>query len=139
MGSRAQKYHTQQTHYLRKTINYSDAGIATGVSVGKIPNNARILRSHVSVETAFNAGTTNPINVGTVAETAPGVSGAFAAPVNLNNGVNGAVLALTSTSPASPNQVVSNANGDIDVVASFVGTGTAATAGKAEIIVEYVA
>src|SRR4051812_635515 len=60
--------HTQQTHYLRKKVNYNDSNIANGVLVGTLPAGSMIdYGSHIKVTTAFNAGTTNVLVVGTTA------------------------------------------------------------------------
>ena len=61
--------HTQQVHYLRKSINFNDAGIAAGVLFGTLPAGAQILpfASTISIRTAFNAATTNNLLIGTTA------------------------------------------------------------------------
>ena len=61
------QFHTQQVHYLRKTVNWNDANIATGVLMGTLPNGAQIVDIAVNVVTAFNAGTTNNLLLGTAA------------------------------------------------------------------------
>ena len=64
----AREFHTQQVHYLRKSVVFGDDG--TAVTVGEIPAGATILKplSGVNVDTAFNAGTTNTLNIGTSAD-----------------------------------------------------------------------
>ena len=59
----AREYHTQQVHYLRKSIAYTDDG--TALTVGTIPAGSTILKplSGINVDVAFNAGTTNTVNV----------------------------------------------------------------------------
>jgi hypothetical protein len=59
--------HTQQVHYFRKRVNYNDVGIAAGVLFGTLPAGAMLTNLNVRVNTAFNAGTTNALNVGTTA------------------------------------------------------------------------
>ena len=52
------QYHTQQTHYLRKTVNSNDAGIASGVLMGTVPSGADH-RHRCERKAAFSMGTTN--------------------------------------------------------------------------------
>jgi hypothetical protein len=59
--------HTQQVHYFRKRVNFNDVGIAAGVLFGTLPAGAMLVQLNVRVNTAFNAGTTNALNVGTTA------------------------------------------------------------------------
>lgn len=58
----AKNYHTDQVHYLRKAISYTDDG--TTVSVGFVPEGALIVGAGVVVTTAFNGGTTNTVDIG---------------------------------------------------------------------------
>ncbi len=116
----ARLLHTQQTHYFRKRVNYNDAGAAAGVFMGTLPAGALIVSLTVRVNTAFNAATTNAINVGTTAQgaqilTDPGTAGA--------------------RKPAIPNLSFAV---DTDIFVSYAGTGAAATAGQADIGVEFI-
>lgn len=118
----------QVMNYLKKVVNYNDAGIASGVAFeNSIPKNAFIAQILVEIITAFNAVTTNVLTVGQnstdyndmvaagdVDETATGVT-------TINRGLG---RALTSA-------------GDITPYAKYTQTGTAATAGKAEILIVY--
>ncbi len=63
-GTAARQFHTQQIHYLRKSIAYTDNG--TTVTVGTIPAGSLVLKpiSGVSVNVAFNGGTTNTLDIG---------------------------------------------------------------------------
>ena len=53
----AQAYHTNQVHYLRKAVAYTDDGAT--LSLGWVPAEAAILRGGVVVTTAFNSGTSD--------------------------------------------------------------------------------
>ena len=56
----------QAMHYMRKTVNFNDTGIATGLPFAQyLPAGAQIHYCMVNVVTAFNAGTTNVLTVGT--------------------------------------------------------------------------
>lgn len=64
--SQARVYHTPQIHYFRRRINFSETGTLT---IGVIPAGAIVINAGVVVTTAFNAGTTNTLDIGTSADT----------------------------------------------------------------------
>ena len=125
MAATARLYHTAQTHYLRKDFNFNDINIATGVSIGKIPKNALVLSTHVSVQTAFNAATTNTASVG---KTAGGT--------DLVNAQTLAAVGNTSVAPATKGGLLDAAN-DVELFLQYGQTGTAATAGVGSVVVSY--
>lgn len=112
--------HMQQTHYFRKRVNYNDPGIAAGVYFGTLPAGALITRLTVRVNTGFNAATTNAVNVGTTA---------------LGTQILTDVATLGIRFPAAPNLSFAV---DTDLYASYVQTGAVATAGQADIGIEYI-
>lgn len=61
----ARQYHTQQVHYLRKSIFHTDAGKA--VAVGTVPAGALVLYplSGAYVATGFNGSGTDLLDIGT--------------------------------------------------------------------------
>lgn len=111
--------HTQQIHYFRKRVNFDDAGISAGVQFGTLPAGAIITNLIVRVNTAFNAATTNALKMGTTA----GGSQIFTD-----------VATAGARSPSIPNLSFAV---DTDLFASYAQTGTAATAGQADIIIMY--
>lgn len=119
------QYHTQQVHYLRKVVNFNDTGISSGVRMGTLPSGAKILFTTVHVETVFNAATTNVLTVGQNSSSyndmvaAGDVNEASATGTMV---LRGADLTLSS---------------DTDVFAKYTQSGTAATTGKAVIVVAY--
>ncbi len=62
-------FHTQQVHFLRKTIDYTMDG--TTVDIGEIPNGSLVVKpmSGVHVTTAFNGGSTNTLDIGPSTDT----------------------------------------------------------------------
>lgn len=75
--------HEQQVGFIAAEFNFSNIP-AAGIAIGAIPRRSRIVHCHVIVDTAFNAGTTNTVNVGTTptgadvapsATIAPGTAG----------------------------------------------------------------
>lgn len=123
-GTAARQFHTQQVHYLRKSIAYTDNG--TTVTIGTIPAGSLVLKpvSGVSVNVAFNGATTNTLDIGPSTDSGTnlwmtvGALGAIAF-VPLDE----AVTMLVSV--------------DTIVQAAVVST-TGASAGTAEVIIAYI-
>ncbi len=120
--------------YLRRTVNFdtpfADApGVSAvnGVPLGGLEAGASIIGVDVVIETAFNAATTNVLVVGTIADddgfaaTAGTVPGTPGFKPNLQGALSGIPLAANTVAYAKYSQ-----------------TGTAATTGKAVIIVKFV-
>lgn len=116
----ARQLHSQQVHYFRKRVNYNDAGIGTGVVFGTMPMGGMITTQNVRVSTAFNAGTTNALNVGTTA--------------------GGTQLFTDAATAGARSPTIANLSfaADTDLYVQYAQTGTAATAGVADIVVGYV-
>lgn len=109
-------------------LNYNTTGAASGVQIGTIPANAVIQNWRVNVETAFNAGTTNPITIGT------GATGEqVAAAASITSGTAGVYTGSPAAAAGWKQQTADQA-----LYASYIPTGTAASAGKAIITVSYV-
>lgn len=121
----ARIHHFQLVHFFRKRVNYNDAGISAGVRIGTIPAGAQIVGAHVRVLTAFNAATTNVLAVGTTGTGADIITSAESA--STAAGWKSGATAQTVTFAA-----------DTDLYVSYTQTGTAATAGAADIIITYV-
>lgn len=122
----AREYHTQQVHYLRKTVNFNDVGIATGVYMGTLPAGAQIVDIVVNVVTAFNAVSSNVLTVGTNSTSFDDI-----------------VAAANVDESSATGQRVTTGLGlelaaDADVYAKYTQSGTAANAGQAVIVIAYV-
>ena len=124
-GTAARVFHTQQVHYLRKSITFADDG--TTVTVGTIPAGSLVLKplSGVAVTTVFNAGSTNVLDVGPSTD-----SGTDLWATDLALGT----LAFVPLDEA----VTFLVSVDTTVQAAVDLTGTAATTGAAEIIICYI-
>lgn len=121
--------HTQQVHYLRKTVNFNDASISTGVIMGTLPAGAMILpfASTIVVRTAFNAATTNNLLLGSAA-----AGNQYCATADAAAGTAGIkTLALATV---TTNGYIA---ADTDVFVTYTQTGAVATAGIATITVAY--
>jgi hypothetical protein len=92
------------------------------VSLGTAPAGATILAAIVEVVTAFNAATTNVLVVGTAAD-----DDAYVAAADVNEAAAGTTTVAHSATLA----------GDIEILAKYTQTGTAATAGSARVTVLY--
>jgi hypothetical protein len=105
-------------------INYNTPGVATGFLIGKIPANSVVKNVTISVESTFNAATTNVFTVGTSTTATEWVGNAF---------VSSGAVVDTYTSDAGYGLTTS----DLSVYAKYTQSGTAASAGKAHVWVEY--
>lgn len=120
----ARQTEAQQVHYLRKKTLAFGAS-TTQTYLGTIPAGALILKplSGVHVVTAFNAGTTNTLDIGTTTTTT----------------LWGSALALGTTTFVPLDEAVGGyrVSADTDVYYKLNQTGTAATTGDADIVVAY--
>jgi hypothetical protein len=126
-GSDARQYEMQVLHFLRRQISFDTYLIGTDdtVKVGTLPAGAVIYDAIVKVSTAFNAGTNNYINVGIVGDD-DGI-------------VDEGDLDLTAAEWQSSRRGCDlTFTSDTPVYVTYDQSGTAATAGVAEIIVAYI-
>lgn len=116
---------SQNIHYLRKRVSYLDGATAV-VQVGTVPTGAIVLRGGVVVTTAFNAATTNILDIGTVAD-----DDGFA--TDLAMGTIGVIVAdeMATSNDMGP------MTADTSIIATHSQTGTAATAGEGYVWIEY--
>jgi len=134
MGSQARVLHHQHPVFIRAQIAYNAAGIAGGVVVGHIPAGARIRPVEAFVTTAFNASLTNPVQVGFIAESNGQPVAAITPQTQLAVVAGQTAGYALAAAPAGQNGVATT---DLAVVVSFVPTGTAPTAGVADVVVSY--
>jgi hypothetical protein len=126
----ARQYHTQQVHYLRKTVNFNDANVATGVKVGTLPAGTAILDAVVHVQVGFNAGTTNVLEFGVTGAAFNDISGSGSS--DITEATPG-VYRVLPTNFRRVDQIAA----ETDVFAKYTQTGGAATAGKATINIAF--
>lgn len=112
----------QAVHYIEATLTYEDTA---AVVIGTIPSGAHIIKpiSGAAVNVAFNAATTNVIDIGTTANDdlfATDLAGGTIAFVPFDEAVTGLVAA------------------DTTFTATYAQTGTAASAGSARIVICYI-
>jgi hypothetical protein len=111
--------------HIRRTVEWDDAGLITGIPIGALEAGAIPLRAGVLVQTAFNAGTTNVLVLGSIAD-----DDGLVTSVNAGAGVLGVKVGTGAQIgiPLAANTVF---------YAKYTQTGTAASAGKATLWVEY--
>ena len=102
-------------------------GNATAVTIGSVPAGAQIVNIHIDTTTAFNAGTTNTMTVGTSGSAAAYVATTAVGPLGR------ASVATTGVYSAWPTVGAS----DVTVTANYSQTGTAATTGAATVTIVY--
>lgn len=113
----------QAVHYLRKGVTFADNG--TAVTVGVLPEGALILKplSGIAVTTAFNAGTTNTLNIGTEDDA----------------DLYATLISVGTTNFVALDESVSNlVTEETTITATVTLTGTAATAGAGEVVIAYI-
>jgi hypothetical protein len=119
----ARQYSQQMVHYLRKGFTFADDGSV--LTIGTLPAGAQIVKpmSGVAVNVAFNAGSTNVLDVGILS----------------NDDLYGTDLALGTIAFVPLDEAVSMTVAVDTVITATVDlTGTAATTGQGEIIICYV-
>lgn len=115
--------------HIRRTISLADFSNATGgkVAIGTLESGSVPLLVSVYVDTAFNAGTTNTMDVGVT-----GTAAGFAAAAGTLVGATGFKSGLSGTLSGAPLAA------DSTVFATFGQTGTAATTGKVMVLLTFV-
>lgn len=122
MTKPAYVYKQGMLHVQSITLTFSDED--TQKEICTVPSGATIIKpiSGVQVNTAFNAGTTNTIDIGTTA----------------NDDLYGSALAGgTATFVPLDENVNLTMSTDTTLYALYEGTGTAASAGSAEVVIAY--
>lgn len=137
VGSIARVYPTDQIHYIRKEVTFEDDG--TDVVVGTIPAEAIIIKaiSGVNTVTAFDAGTTNTINVGYDAYTDDSGSPVAADPDAFATLLDVSAAGYDNLDEAAADFYANSNKAGVKVTAGVVLTGTAATAGSAIVTIAY--
>lgn len=118
----ARAYSYQMIHYLRKGITYADDGET--VTVGVLPAGAQIIKpiSGVSVNVAFNGGSTNTLDIGP----------------SSNTDLWATDLALGSIAYVALDEAVSMTVASDTTVQALVTSTASASAGEAEIVIAYI-
>lgn len=121
---------TQQTNYYRFTINYNDPRISTGVKFGRLPASAFVSAVKCHLGAAFNATSTNVVTVGYDTSSINQIIAA--------GDLNEASAQFQNLTSAAGLGIATTSAGEIDLYARYTQTGTAASAGSATCVLEYV-
>jgi hypothetical protein len=128
LGTNARQDPRQVVNTLKKTVNFNDAGIATGVAFDNpLPQNAFIENVLVEIVVVFNAGTTNVLTAGT--------NGASYDNIVAAGDINEAALGVTRVDRALGRSLT--AAGDVTPYVRYTQTGTAGTTGQAIVVIFY--
>ncbi len=122
-GTSARELPFQAVHFLRKGFTFADDGLT--LTLGYIPAGATVLRGGVVVTTAFNAGSTNVLDIGTAAD-----GDGFATDLAL-----GTIGVIVADEMATSNDMYVTA--DTQITCDVDLTGTAATTGAGYAWIEY--
>ncbi len=106
------------------TIAYTNTA---AVSLGTIPANSQIIDINIDTTTAFNAGTTNTIAVGKTGTAAAYVTATDVSTVGRESVATTGVYSAWANTGAT----------EVDAIATFAQTGTAATTGAARVTIVY--
>lgn len=122
----------QAVNTYRITVNFNDQNIGSAQQFGSLPAGAYITQIDAHVTTAFNAGTTNVVTLGTTKASANEI---------VASGISGAPLAagvIHLTSAAGLGMAVTNVATSIPLFVKYAQTGTAATTGQIVIVISYI-
>jgi hypothetical protein len=109
---------------LYSEVAFNTPNVATGFLIGKIPAFSVVKNVTISVESTFNAATTNVFTVGTSTTATEWADATLVSSgASIDTYVTDLGYALTTS--------------DLSVYAKYTQSGTAATAGKAHVWVEY--
>jgi hypothetical protein len=124
MADAARQFHTQQIHFLRKTVVFGNTG--TQLTVGTIPSGAVLLTalSGAVVTTVFNDSGTDLLDIG----------------VSSNDDLFATDLDVSSLGFKACDESVAEAlfSADTVVTATYTGQNANATTGSAEVVIAYI-
>lgn len=123
--ARGQQFHTNQTHYLRKTLSVGDITSGVAVNLGYIPAGACVLGASAVVSVAFDSATSDVLDIGTSSD-----GDGFATDLDISSvGLKVADELATSDDLYASTETL--------LTAAWTGAGTAPTVGTVIVHVEY--
>lgn len=123
--------HTQQMHYLRKTVTFAGGltGLAAGVLVGTLPFGALPVMTSVFTTIAWNGTVSVALSVGLTATGTGLING---------SDVRTSTARVDTVVPIASVIAVQQATADVDVWTSIAFGGTIGTAGSTSIVLTYI-
>jgi hypothetical protein len=120
------QFHLQAVHFFRKTVNYNDTGVSTGIFMGTLPSGALIVDVVADVRTAFNAGSGNSLSVGVTSTAYTDIMATADVTLATTGGYRGAILAAADRMAT-----------DTDLYVRYTQTGSTASAGVVDVAVMF--
>jgi hypothetical protein len=124
-GGVNREYHTRQVHYMRKDFTFADDGSELNFPA-KVPAGSIIIDAGVVVSTAFDAGSTNVLDIGTTAD-----PDGLATDLAL-----GTIGVIVWDELATSNDIYTTSDTQYSITVDL--TGTAATAGVGHAWIAYI-
>jgi hypothetical protein len=112
----------------RYQFNFNDGGIANGVQFGTLPQGSFIATVLIDNEVVWNAATTNVVTVGTTQASANEIINS----IDFNEAATGV------TAVARGLGVTLASAGDVGLWVKYTQTGTAATTGRATVVIGFI-
>lgn len=124
MADAARQFHTQQIHFLRKTVLFSNTG--TVLTVGTIPSGSVLITacSGAVVTTVFNDSGTDLLDIGTSA-----TGDLFATDLDVSS---------LGFKPCDESVAGALFSADTVITATYTGQNANATTGSAEVVIAYI-
>lgn len=136
------QFQTQQVHYLRFSVDFNSCvyvSLTCSFKVGALPYNAYILRVNNQVTTAWNAGTSQSIALGTSSAGVNIVASAATGP-STGGGTASTVVAASIGVAATGNGIAQTGlDGGFDLWATITIVGALPTTGQTNYVLEYIA
>lgn len=117
---------SQKTHFIRRRVQLTDVGLASGVKIGRLPSRAFVKQLSWYKAAAFNSGTSDNATIGSTA------------------GGNDILASTTITGTGFVNHtaaaglgIAATASGEVDVFFKWAAVGTAATTGDLTVVLTY--
>jgi hypothetical protein len=110
-------------------VQFSDAGLAAGIKIGRLPARSYIIVIDWHVFTAFNSGTSDTFQIGST----PGANDVLAATTVHASGVTHHISAAGLGVAATP-----TFSQDVDLWLKWTGGGAAPSAGEVIVVVAFI-
>lgn len=123
---------SQNSHFIRRRVQFSDVGIAagTGVKIGRLPSRAFVSFVALYIGTVFNSTTSDTLQVG--------VAAADASILAAQNVHTGASVGYAAQASAAGLGLAATASGEVDVFVKLnPGTASTATTGDVTVVIEF--
>jgi hypothetical protein len=124
----------QNVCYLRATINFNDNSIGTGVWAFTLPSSAYILTVDLDVTTAFNATSSNTLQIGATAAGTDFLAATSITSTGITHATSAAGLGTAVTGNTAKQTAI---NGSVPVYFKYAQTGTAATTGVVTVVITF--